>query len=52
MLFIVKTYGIHGYSLYLIVNTYSFMIHKPEGKRPLGKSIGRQVDNIKMNQRE
>jgi hypothetical protein len=30
-------------------NTYRLLVGKPEGKRPLGRSRRRWVDNIKMN---
>jgi hypothetical protein len=33
-------------------NTYRILMEKPEGKRPLGRSIYRWVDNIKMDLRE
>jgi hypothetical protein len=32
--------------------TYRILVGKPEGKRPLGKSRRRWVDNIKMDLRE
>jgi hypothetical protein len=32
--------------------TYRILVGKPEGKRPLGRPIGRWVDNIKMDLRE
>jgi hypothetical protein len=33
-------------------NEYRILVGKPEGKRPLGTSIHRCVDNIKMDLRE
>jgi hypothetical protein len=33
-------------------NTYSKLVGKPEGKRPLGKPRSRWVDNIKIDIRE
>jgi hypothetical protein len=33
-------------------NSYRILVGKPEGKRPLGTSIRRWVDNIKMDLRE
>jgi hypothetical protein len=33
-------------------NTYRILVGKPEGKRPLGRSRRRWVDNIKMDLRE
>jgi hypothetical protein len=33
-------------------NTYMILLGKPEGKRPLGRSRRRWVDNIKMHLRE
>jgi hypothetical protein len=33
-------------------NAYRILVGKPEGKRPLGKSRRRWVDNIKMDLRE
>jgi hypothetical protein len=33
-------------------NTYSLLVAKPEGKRPLGRLRRRWVDNIKMDLRE
>jgi hypothetical protein len=29
-------------------NVYRLLVGKPEGKRPLGRSIRRWIDNIKM----
>jgi hypothetical protein len=34
------------------MNTYSILVGKPEGKRPLGRPICRWVDNIKTDLRE
>jgi hypothetical protein len=33
-------------------NTYIILVGKPEGRRPLGRSRRRWVDNIKMDLRE
>jgi hypothetical protein len=33
-------------------NAYRILVEKPEGKRPLGKSRRRWVDNIKMDLKE
>jgi hypothetical protein len=33
-------------------NAYRTLLGKPEGKRPLGRSRRRPVDNIKMDLRE
>jgi hypothetical protein len=33
-------------------NAYRILVGKPEGKRPLGRSRSRWVDNIKMELRE
>jgi hypothetical protein len=33
-------------------NTYSILVGKPEGRRPLGRSRHRWEDNIKMDLRE
>jgi hypothetical protein len=33
-------------------NAYRILMGKPEGKRPLGRTICRWVDNIKMDSRE
>jgi hypothetical protein len=33
-------------------NAYRILVEKPEGKRPLGRSRRRWVDNIKMDLRE
>jgi hypothetical protein len=33
-------------------NAYRTLVGKPEGKRPLGRSMRRWEDNIKMNLRE
>jgi hypothetical protein len=33
-------------------NAYRILLGKPEGKRPLGRSRRRWVNNIKMNLRE
>jgi hypothetical protein len=33
-------------------NAYRIMVGKPEGKRPIGRSRRRWVDNIKMDLRE
>jgi hypothetical protein len=33
-------------------NAYRILVGKPEGKRPLGRTSGRWVDNIKKNLRE
>jgi hypothetical protein len=33
-------------------NAYRILVRKPEGKRPLGRSRRRWVDNIKMDLRE
>jgi hypothetical protein len=33
-------------------NAYRILMGKPEGNRPLGKSRGRWVDNIKIGLRE
>jgi hypothetical protein len=33
-------------------NAYRILVGNPEGKRPLGRSRRRWVDNIKMNLRE
>jgi hypothetical protein len=33
-------------------NTYGILVGKPEGKRPLGRSRLRWVDNIKVDLRE
>jgi hypothetical protein len=33
-------------------NAYRILVGKPEGKRPLGRSRRRWVDNIKMDLRE
>jgi hypothetical protein len=33
-------------------NAYKILVGKPEGKRPLGRSRRRWVDNIKMDLRE
>jgi hypothetical protein len=33
-------------------NAYRILMGKPEGKRPLGRSTRRWVDNIKMDLRE
>jgi hypothetical protein len=30
-------------------NVYRLLVGKPEGKRPLGRSRRRWIDNIKMN---
>jgi hypothetical protein len=34
------------------MNAYRILVGKPEGKRPLGRSGRRWVDNIKMDLRE
>jgi hypothetical protein len=34
------------------MNTYKILVGKPEGKRPLGSSRRRWVDNIQMDLRE
>jgi hypothetical protein len=34
------------------MNSYSLLLEKPEGKRPLGRPRHKWVDNIKMNLRE
>jgi hypothetical protein len=34
------------------MNAYRILVGKPEGKRPLGRSRRRSVDNIKMVLRE
>jgi hypothetical protein len=31
------------------INSYRLLVGKPEGKRPLGRSRGRWVDNIRMD---
>jgi hypothetical protein len=31
------------------INSYSLLVRKPEGKRPLGRPRHRWVDNINMN---
>jgi hypothetical protein len=33
-------------------NACKIFLRKPEGKRPLGRPIGRWVDNIKIDPRE
>jgi hypothetical protein len=33
-------------------NAYRILVGKPEGKRPVGRSRRRSVDNVKMNLRE
>jgi hypothetical protein len=33
-------------------NAYSILVGKPEGKRPLGRSICRWESNVKMDHRE
>jgi hypothetical protein len=33
-------------------NAYRILMGKPEGKRPLGRSRGRWVDNIKVDLKE
>jgi hypothetical protein len=33
-------------------NAYMILVGKPEGKRPLGRTRRRRVDNIKMDVRE
>jgi hypothetical protein len=33
-------------------NTYRILLRKPEGRRPLGRSRRRWVDNIRMDLRE
>jgi hypothetical protein len=33
-------------------NAYRVLVGKPEGKRPLGRSTPRWVDNVKMDLRE
>jgi 3-phenylpropionate/cinnamic acid dioxygenase small subunit len=33
-------------------NVYRILVGKPEGKKPLGRTIRRWVDNIKIDQRE
>jgi hypothetical protein len=33
-------------------NAYRILVEKPEGKRPLGRSRRRWVDNIKMDLKE
>jgi hypothetical protein len=33
-------------------NAYRILVGKPEGKRPLGRTRGRWVDNIKIDLRE
>jgi hypothetical protein len=33
-------------------NAYRILVGKPEGKKPLGRSRRRWLDNIKMNLRE
>jgi hypothetical protein len=33
-------------------NAYKILVGKPEGKRPLGSTKGRWVDNIKIDLRE
>jgi hypothetical protein len=33
-------------------NAYRILVGKPEGKRPLGRTRRRWVDNIKINLRE
>jgi hypothetical protein len=33
-------------------NAYRILVGKPEGRRPLGRSRCRRVDNIKMDLRE
>jgi hypothetical protein len=33
-------------------NAYSILVGKPEGKRPLGRSMRSCVDNIKMDLRD
>jgi hypothetical protein len=33
-------------------NAYRILVEMPEGKRPLGRSRRRRVDNIKINLRE
>jgi hypothetical protein len=33
-------------------NTYQILVRKPEGKRPLGRSVHRWEDNIKVDHRE
>jgi hypothetical protein len=34
------------------VNAYRFLVEKPEGRRPLGRTRNRRVDNIKIDLRE
>jgi hypothetical protein len=34
------------------MNAYKTLMGKPEGKRPLGRPIHRQMDNMKMELRE
>jgi hypothetical protein len=33
-------------------NAYRLLVGKPEGKRPLGRTIRRWVDNIRMDLRD
>jgi hypothetical protein len=33
-------------------DAYNFLVGKPEGKRPLGRSMHRKEDNIKMDLQE
>jgi hypothetical protein len=35
-----------------MMNAYRILVGKPEGKRPLGRTKRRWVDNIKMDLRE
>jgi hypothetical protein len=44
----IMRWNIHVAHMEDMLNTYKFLIEKPEGKKPLCRSSGRQVDNVKM----
>jgi hypothetical protein len=41
-----------GYVARIVENAYRILVGKPGGKRPLGRSRRRGVDNIKMDLRQ
>jgi hypothetical protein len=46
------TWLVHKFSAAGLKDSYTILVGKPEGKRPLGRPRCRWVDNIKKNLRE
>jgi hypothetical protein len=47
-----KTKKVSGSDILRTRNAYKILVGKPEGKRPLGRTRRRSVDNIKIDLRE